>query len=144
MKKDLKKIGLFLMLIFIMSIISSQNVSAQVRTYRATTHAYKKVNSDGNWTEWSDWEDSDMTMLINFNNGIVMIYSPKTQNQAYQITKFIRDFTDSSGGEQTEFAITDQDGDNGHMRFRFETNGNSQVYIEFKNIMWVYNVRKTN
>lgn len=140
--KHLKKIVLSLMLIFAISIISSQNANAQVYTYKTTQYAENKKNSDGNWTEWSDWMDSDMSMVINFNTDVVTIYSPTTQR--YKITKFIRNFTDSSGGQQVEFAFTDQDGDRGRMRLRIETNGNSQIYIEFSNIMWCYNVRRTN
>lgn len=125
-----------------MSFVFTTEVQAQVYTYRTTGYAYKKVNSYGNWTNWSDWLKSDMRMVINFNTDVVTIYSPKTQ--VYKITEFIRNFTDSSGGKQVEFAFVDQDGDRGHMRLRIETNGNSQVYIEFSNIIWCYNVRRTN
>ena len=131
-----------LMLIMTMGFVMPQDALGQVYTYRTTGYAYKQVNSYGNWTNWSDWQDSDMTMVINFNTDVVTIYSPTTQR--YKITKFIRNFTDNSGGKQVEFAFVDQDGDKGHMRLRIETNGNSQVYIEFTNIMWVYNVRRTN
>ena len=138
----MKKILLTLVLMLSMSFVLPDEVKAQVYTYRTTAYAYKKVNSYGNWTSWSDWQDSDMTMVINYNTDVITIYSPTTQR--YKITKFVRKYTDSSGGQQVEFAFVDQDGDKGHMRLRIETNGNSQVYIEFSNIMWVYNVRRTN
>lgn len=130
------------LLIILFTLLIGLEASAQVYTYRTTGYAYKQVNSDGNWTSWSEWLDSDMSMIINFNTDIVTIYSPTTQR--YKITKFIREFTDNSGGKQVEFAFVDQDGDKGHMRLRIEKNGNSQIYIEFSNIMWVYNVKKTN
>lgn len=123
-------------------VLSTITISAQVYTYRTYQYAFKKVNSYGNWTSWSDWQKSDMAMTINFNTDIVTIYSPKTQ--IYHITEFVRNFTDNSGGKQVEFRFIDQDGDRGAMRLRIETNGNSQVYIEFNNIMWVYTVRRTN
>ena len=81
-------------------------------------------------------------MTIDFNDDCITIYSSKTQ--VYQITECARQFTDSSGGRQVEFAFVDQDDDKGHIRLRIEANGNSQVYIEFNNIMWVYNVKRTN
>lgn len=117
-------------------------IQAQVYQYRTFQYAYQQTNSNGKWGEWSDWQDSDMLMIINFNTDIVTIYSPTTQR--YQITKFIRNYTDNSGGKQVEFAFVDQDGDKGHMRLRIETNGNSQVYIDFNNIRWCYNVRRIN
>ena len=138
----MKKFILMVLFVVMTSVVLPSEVNAQVYTYRTTEYAYKQVNSYGNWGSWSDWENSDMTMVINFNTDIVTIYSPKTQR--YRITEFVRNFTDSSGGKQVEFAFIDQDGDKGHMRLRIEKNGNSQVYIEFSNIMWVYNVRRTN
>ena len=130
------------LLFLILFVLSTITISAQVYTYRTYQYAYKQVNSYGNWTNWSDWQKSDMLMTINFDTDIVKIYSPKVQT--YRITEFVRNFTDNSGGKQVELAFVDQDGDRGHMRLRIETNGNSQVYIEFNNIMWVYNVIRTN
>lgn len=133
----MKKILFTLVLLF-----SFITIQAQVYQYRTTEYAYQQTNSNGKWGEWSDWQDSDMLMIINYNTDIVTIYSPTTQR--YQITKFIRKYTDNSGGQQVEFAFVDQDGDKGHMRLRIEKNGNSQVYIDFNNIRWCYNVKRTN
>ena len=133
----MKKLLLFLMLFI------STTAFSQVYTYRTTAYAYQQVNSyDGKWMEWSDWQDSDMSVVINFNTDVVTIYSPT--KQIYKITEFIRNYTDSSGGKQVEFAFIDQDGDKGHMRLRIEKNGNSQIYIDFNNVRWCYNVRRTN
>ena len=130
------------LLILLFTLLIGLEAYSQIYTYRTTDYAYKKTNSSGQWMQWSDWQDSNMRVVINFNTDVVTIYSPTTQR--YNITKFIRNFTDNSGGKQVEFAFIDQDGDKGHMRLRIETNGNSQIYIEFNNIMWVYNVRRTN
>lgn len=115
--------------------------SAQVYTYRTTEYAYQQTDSNGNWKEWSDWEESNMLVTINFSTDIVNIYSSKTQT--YYIKEHIRSYTDSSGGKQIEFAFIDQDNDWGHMRLRIEVNGNSQIYIDFNNIRWCYNVTRT-
>ena len=131
----MKKILFTLVLLF--SFIA---VQAQMYQYRTFQYAYQETNSRGEWKEWSDWQDSDMLMIINFDTDVVTIYSPTTQR--YRITKFIQNYTDNSGGKQVEFAFVDQDGDRGHMRLRIEKNGNSQVYIDFNNLRWVYNVKR--
>ena len=113
-------------------------LNAQTYSYRSTEFAYKYVNDYGKWTDWSDWERSNILITINFNTDIVKIYSPKTQT--YHITEFVRNYTDNSGGQQVEFRFVDQDYDRGTMRLRIESNGNSQIYIDFSNLMWVYNV----
>ena len=138
----MKKILLTLVMMLTLSFVMPQEAQAQLQTYKTTAYAFKKTNANGIWSSWSDWQASNMVMTINFDNDVVKIYSPKTQT--YRITEFVRNFTDSSGGKQVEFRFIDQDGDRGAMRLRIETNGNSQVYIEFSNIIWVYNVRRTN
>lgn len=115
-------------------------VKAQTYYYNATSFAYKAVNSYGYWTNWTDWESCNVPIVMDYDNDVVTIYSNKTQ--IYKITKYIRKYTDSSGGSQVEFNFVDQDYDRGVMRLRVERNGNSQIYVGFTNIMWVYNVRR--
>jgi hypothetical protein len=100
------------------------------------------MNNYGRWNNWTDWESSNVLITINFTTDVVKIYSPKTQ--IYKIIEFTRRFTDNSGGSQVEFKFIDQDYDRGTMRLRIERNGNSQLYVEFADIIWVYNVRRTN
>ena len=128
-----------LFLLFLMALTFTM-VKAQTYRYNATSFAYKAVNSYGYWTNWTDWESCNVPIVMDYDNDVVTIYSNKTQ--IYRITKYIRKYTDSSGGSQVEFNFVDQDYDKGVMRLRIERNGNSQMYIDFANIMWVYNVRR--
>ena len=128
---------LILLLLFMMSSIL---VEAQIYYFRTTEFA-SKYKTGSSWTSWSNWQGSDMLMTMNFNTDVVTIYSPQTQ--VYRIIKYIRNYTDNSGGQQMEFSFIDQDNDRGHMRLRIERNGNSQVYIDFANLVFVYNVIRT-
>ena len=130
----MKKILLILMVMF-----SVNAVAADIYIYKTTAFAMKQV-VNGRWTDWSDWEKSDMYVTINMDNDVIKIFSPGTQ--VYKITDYIRKYTDSSGGEQVEYRFIDQDGDRGALRLRIEKNGNSQLYIDFADVMWVYNVKR--
>ena len=134
----MKKLILMLLLVFCTNVA----IEEQTYYYRTTDFAYKQKNSYGNWTNWSNWEDSDLTMSIDMDNDVVKIYS--SSMQIYRIIQYVRNYTDESGGNQIEFRFIDQDGDRGTMRLRIEKNGNSQVYIQFADVMWVYNVRRTS
>lgn len=123
----------FLISLFI--LIGSLSINAQTYYYKTFQFAYKYTYSN-----WSNWESSDMLVTIDYSNDLVKIYSPNTQT--YKITQYVRNYTDTSGGQQVEFKFIDQDYDRGTMRLRIERNGNSQIYIEFADIMWVYNVRR--
>ncbi len=113
--------------------------NAQVYRYKTTYFAMKQV-VNGKWTNWSKWEESDMLVTIDWTNDVVKIYSPATQT--YYLTKFVGEYKDESGGVQYEFNFIDQDDDKGTMRLRIESNGSSQLYVDFANIMLVWVVRR--
>lgn len=137
----MEKFILSMLLIFTLSFGVSMTADAQVQYYRTTEFSYKEKNSYGNWTNWSKWEDSDLIVTIDLTNDVIKIYSPKTQT--YRVLSYEGTPTDSSG-RQVKFRVIDQDGDYGYIRLRIENNGNSQIYIDFANVMWVYNVRRTS
>ena len=126
-----------LLLILLMLGMSAQ---AQTYQYKTTEFAIKQINSFGVWSDWSDWKKSDMLITFNYDTDVVKIYSPETQT--YRLQECIGNYVDAYGGKQTEFTFFDQDGDKGTLRLRIEANGNLQIYIEFSNIMWVYNIVK--
>ena len=131
-----------LFLMFLMFVGIAFSAYAQTYRYQTTCFAMKQVNSYGYWSDWSDWEQSDMIITINLDKNVVKIYSPMVQT--YLITNYVGTYNDNGGGSQAEYRFIDQDGDIGIMRLRIERSGNSQIYIEFNNIMWVYGVVRIN
>ena len=118
----------------------ANRVDAQALHYRTYQFSIKYKTSSGNWTAWSDWEKSDMKMTIDLDDDMIIIYSEKLQ--IYRVLKDEGSYTDDSGGKQQKFYVIDQDRDYGYVRLRIEKNGNSQIYIDFNDVMWVYNVRR--
>lgn len=80
-----------------------------------------------------------MLVIFDLDDDIIKIYSPKIQT--YLILEHLRTYSDNSGGKQIEWSCIDQDYDKGHIRLR-EINNTYQLYIDFSNISWVYNLRK--
>ncbi len=137
----MKKI-LFILFISLIGLFAvSNDVSAQTYYYRTTGFAIKYQTSYG-WTDWSDWQRSSMKMKIDLDDDMIVIYSDKVQ--IYRVIEHSGTYTDESGGKQTKFFIVDQDNDYGYIRLRIERNGNSQIYVDFADVMWVYNVVRIN
>lgn len=112
---------------------------SQEMQFRTTQYAEASVVNGRYY--WSDWYDSDMNLCINLNTDRITIYSPRIQiYQVYGAYNNGESYTDSSGGVNVKFYVIDQDYDLGSIRLRVEKNGNSQIYIDFSNIAWVYNV----
>ena len=104
--------------------------------YRASFFAYKYVDDDNHWNDWSDWEPSKIVLSIDTDKETITIFSE--QEQRYIILDRGDDDQDEAGGEQVEFGVIDQDGDTGVIRVRAQKNSVLQLYVEFNNIMWVY------
>ena len=128
---------IFIFLMIFGFVISSQ---AQIQYYKTTSFAEAKIYNGTYY--WGDWQSSNMVLTINLNTDVITIYSPKTQ--VYKVYKTGNVFTDSKDGKQVTFYVIDQDYDKGTVRLRIESNGNSQVYIDFLNCAWCYNVIRTS
>lgn len=126
---------------FLMLFGFAMSMNAEVQRYRTTGFAIASVNSYGTYT-WGDWEDSSINIVINTDTDRIIVYSPSTQN--YKVYSYDGATSDSSGGKQVVFRAYDQDGDRCTIRLRIERNGNSQIYIDFNNVAWVYNVVRTS
>lgn len=129
--KYMKKLLLLLMLVLSTSTAFSQNA-----WFRATEFAYKYVE-DGYWTNWSDWIDCNVRIKIDVTNDKIIIYSEDTQ--VYNVLNQESAPYDDNG-EQLRFRVIDQDYDYGYVRLRLQNNGNKQLYVDFNNISWVYNI----
>jgi hypothetical protein len=133
----MRKLILAMFMIFAISVTAN----SQSCIYQAKFFAMKMVNSNGYWTDWSDWERSDVRLKIDFNevSGQPVVVDVYTEmKQKYVVIGYVKSYTDASGGKQSEYRVIDQDDDVGKLRIRLEKNGNSQLYIEFNDVMWVY------
>lgn len=125
----MKKIILGIILALFMSIPSF----SQIINFKATSVAIKEVGY-----KWSDWKKCDILITFNLRTDKVVIYSRSIQ--IYKVLTQGQSYIDESGGEQIKYDVIDQDDDLGDMRLRVERNGNSQIYIDFADVSWVYNV----
>lgn len=126
-------------LVIIFGLISL-SIQAQSQWYKTTDLAYR-IFEDGYWSSWSDWESVEVNVVINLDKDLVVIYSKETQ--IYKVLEQGK-YTEDSKGKQMSFKVVDQDYDIGTLRLRIDINGNSQIYIDFSDISWVYNVIRTN
>ena len=136
----MRKYFTVILMTMMMLFCFTNNVNAQ--TYYYKTYQFSiKYKTNNVWGSWLDWQPSNMKMKIDLDDDIITIYSEKVQ--VYRVLESMGTYTDDSGGKQTKFFVIDQDNDYGYVRLRIEKNGNSQVYVEFNDVMWVYNVKRT-
>lgn len=127
------------LILFSFLLVSLTSFAQSEQWYQATSFAYKTTNYYGNWSNWSDWEYSSVKIKFETNKDIIVIYSKEIQ--AFAIYKQLTPPYDPTG-TQVAFAAYDGDGVKCHIRLRIENNGNSQIYCEYSNICYVYNVKR--
>lgn len=128
-------------LILFLMMFSFVSTYAQTQWYNTTAFAQAQVY-DGRYY-WGEWERSNMLISIDITNDIIKVFSPVTQiYRVYGTANNGNVYYDKDGGQNVKFYVIDQDYDKGEIRLRVERNGNSQIYIDFADIAWVYNVRR--
>lgn len=117
---------------YVLETLKTEIVEQNEQWYQTTEFAYKLEGQD-----WSRWYDSKITIKFIMNQDKIIIYSDDPQ--IYRVIATMDPPYDPSG-QQVKFKVIDQDGDYGYLRLRVENSGNSQIYIDFSDISWVYNV----
>jgi len=120
-------------------LLSVTNVNAQTYYYKTYKFAIK-YKTNGVWSNWSDWEKSNMTLTIDLDNDVITVYSEK--RQVYRVIEYLGSYTDDSDGKQTKYYVIDQDGDRGYVRLRKESSGSSQIYVDFNDVMFCWCLRR--
>lgn len=124
----MKKFILIFAMLFSMCAVYAQNKSV----FKAYELAIKIEG------EWSDWQPVNIPVVVDYEQEVIIIYSAKTQK--YLILAETLAESDNSG-KQIAFMVLDQDGDVGRFRFRVQNNGTKQIYVDFNDISWCYNVK---
>lgn len=113
--------------------------SEDVKWFKANELALKYKTYSG-WTDWTEWRPVDVNVRMDFSQDRIIIYSADPQ-----IYRIVAKNYSKSNSETIAFSVIDQDGDRGDIRLRFLENDNIvQLYIDFNNICWVYNMRLLN
>lgn len=126
---------------FVLVLSTCFIANAQTTWFKATSLSYRYVNDYGYWTKWSNWEKCDVKIKFEMDEDYIVIYSNKTQY--YKVISVLDPPYDPSG-VTLKYSVIDGEDDYGHIRLRVENNGNSQLYVDFNNVSWVYNVIRTN
>ena len=114
---------------------------SQVTKFKTTSYSskVKDVRTD-NWSKWSEPSDTEILISIDLTNERIKIFSK--EEQVYDIIKYYDKDTDSDGDETLSFQCDDEDGIKCIVRFVVlnSQNGRKQIYIDYNNIMWMYNI----
>lgn len=127
---------------FIILLILTLSISSysQIYNYKATAFASKHINDYGYWTTWTEWQYSDVKIVFNSYTDIITIYS-KTP-QVYNVKEYLGKTEETDGSTQIHWIVRDMDYLKAKIRLRKEYRGTLQLYVEYSDIIWVYNIKQ--
>ena len=109
--------------LFILLILTLSTINLYAIDYYSNFISYKEL-VDNVWLDWTDWEE--YYVKISVNDSIIVI-----DNKTYPV-KLIEK-TDNV----TKFKVLNS---NKFIRFRFQNDGIKQLYLDYENIVYVYNL----
>lgn len=125
-----------LVLIFSFLMLCGLSYANDIIKLKATSYAYRTTDDYGNWYDWSAWQDCNILVVI--KNDRVTIYS--NQMQEYDIYDAGEEEGDGEGGSMITFKCVDADALRCEIRMRRQANDQVQLYVDYNNMMFVYNV----
>lgn len=132
---------IFILILFI-TIPNVNIVHAQLQDddiWFRTSHIAIKYKLYNTWSDWSDWENCEVDIRMDLSNDRIIIYS--LEPQIYKVIQNV-DSPYDNNGEQIAFKVIDQNNNIGRLRLRLENNSNTQIYIDFNDVSWVYNIKR--
>lgn len=136
MKKQLvKSFGL----LFILLTFSATSFG-QVYKLKSTSFSSKYKINDYRWSDWSEATESSVLITIDVNKDRITMYSKTTQ--IYDIAEYEGKTTDEDGDDFISFFCINEDGLSCRVRLAKlnSQNGRNQVYVDFSDMKWMYNV----
>lgn len=124
----------------LLTVVCVFATNAESLWFRAYNYAikYKTEYNRNNSAGWSNFEKCNVNIEFKMDEDVIIIYSNKTQ--IYVIYENAGTYNDSDGGKQQGYYVVDQDYDKGMIRLRIARDGTSQLYVDFNDVGWVYNV----
>lgn len=113
---------------------------SQVYNYKSYEFAARKTDFYGNWLPWTDWIKSDCNIVLDAYTDVLTIYS--RQRQVYKILRHLGNKRDMDGSYIIEWYARDSEYLNLKLSMRIQENGVLQLYIEYSDLKFVYNIIK--
>ena len=136
---------LFVLVSLLTFVFSDCFAQYDITYFETIEFAYKEITENGTWTDWSDWEDSNLIMCwVNNDSTDIFIINSET-TQIYRVIEYCEEVTDIAGGKQLILKAKDQNNGICTIRYRIDEYslvGISQFYIIYNNVKVVYNIRK--
>lgn len=121
-------------------IAFSLTMFGQVFKCKSYENSSKTTNYYGQWGNWSSWNTATILITIDFTNDRIKIFSQV--EQVFDIITYEEPTWDADGDKTSKMWAVDQDAIRVSIRLvtLFSDGGRLQLYINYSNMILVYNM----
>ncbi len=131
---------LFLLLAFSFGF---QKSDAQPIRFKSSSVSLTEKKSDGNWTEWSDFVEANVLITLDAKKNLILINSAEVQS--FKI-KAYGEIEDNDEVNIVPFECVDNRYSNCNIFIitKKKENNRMQIYVNYNEVKFVYNVYNSN
>ena len=129
----MKKIVLILRLLLSFSIMYSQEIE-----YYSNFTSYKRLVEKDKWTDWTDWREYYIEIVFNTDSNTITIYDTDIE-KVYKIHP-IYEKSEDSNSTTIKYKVVESKNNCLYIRFRNQHDGVKQLYLDYKDLVYVYNL----
>lgn len=128
-----------LVLCVVLCLAHSISLMAYQYNFNANSFSSKSKNDNGVWQEWAEWEPSTVTISLDTDKEKLVIKASET----FTFDIYDKKVNNNDDGEESnilEYSCVDEDGLKCSFRLRNSKDGSMQIYLDYGNASFVYQV----
>ena len=129
----MRKIFILLMLF----LVSTSNANSREVCYYSNFTSYKRL-VDNSWTDWTDWREYYVEIVFDIDSSTITIYDADIE-KVYKIHP-IYEKSEDCNSIIIKYKVVESENNCLYIRFRNQYNGVKQLYLDYKDLVYVYNL----
>lgn len=97
-----------------------------------------KILKDSVWQDWSDWRECYIEIVLDTDSNSITLHS-KNIEKVFKIDPSFRKIKDNNS-ITTLYTVLKSENNCLYIRFRIQRDGVKQIYIDYEDIIYVYNL----
>jgi hypothetical protein len=93
---------------------------------------------NNNWTDWTDWKEYYVEIVFDTDSNAITIYDENI-NKVYKIHP-IYEKSEDSNSVTIKYKVVESENNCLYIRFRNQYDGVKQLYLDYKDLVYVYNL----
>lgn len=124
-------------IIFMLLLVSTSNIISRETCYYSNFTSYKMLINN-TWTDWTNWREYYVEIVLDTDSNTITIYDEDIE-KVYKIHP-IYEKSEDSNSITIKYKVVESENNCLYIRFRNQHDGVKQLYLDYKDLVYVYNL----